>query len=326
MLSLAATALFAQEPTTATRATEPVSAETDRDANDARALRLTLDGALNTALQQNLGVQLQTYDFRITDQNLRARYGIFDFFTDANIRHSYSDNPTTNPFQPSGSRSTSVGAGLTQLLPTGGDYSVRWDSSRSTVAGGGTFVNPQYGNGLDFSFNQPLMRDFGIDITRRGITVARNNLGISEEAFRTAVMDTVSATEQAYLDLVYARRNVDVVKESLFLARDQARITQIRIDVGASAACAPQPAHDRLGPPNRSDGQRRVQPDHHQLPGVGPAGAGESSGDRPASPPDRKREGGSALHAQPGPAARGLHRELRTGRTGRPQRRHQRGR
>ncbi|HEV7241344.1 MAG TPA: TolC family protein [Thermoanaerobaculia bacterium] len=235
MLSLAATALFAQETTPASRATEPVSAETDRDANDARALRLTLDGALNTALQQNLGVQLQTYDFRITDQNLRARYGIFDFFTDANIRHSYSDNPTTNPFQPSGSRTTSLGAGLTQLLPTGGDYSVRWDSSRSTVAGGGTFVNPQYGNGLDFSFNQPLMRDFGIDVTRRGITVARNNLGISEEAFRTAVMDTVSATEQAYLDLVYARRNVDVVKESLFLARDQSRITQIRIDVGASA-------------------------------------------------------------------------------------------
>jgi len=235
-LSLAATSLFAQETTPAPRATtEQVSAETDRDANDPRALRLTLDGALNTALQQNLGVQLQTYDFRITDQNLRARYGIFDFFTDANIRHSYSDNPTTNPFQPSGSRSTSVGAGLTQLLPTGGDYSVRWDSSRSTVAGGGTFVNPQYGNGLDLSFNQPLMRDFGIDITRRGITVARNNLGISEEAFRTAVMDTVSATEQAYLDLIYARRAVDVVKESLFLARDQARITQIRIDVGASA-------------------------------------------------------------------------------------------
>lgn len=235
-MSLAATSIFAQETTPAPRATtEQVSAETDRDANDPRALRLTLDGALNTALQQNLGVQLQTYDFRITDQNLRARYGIFDFFTDANIRHSYSDNPTTNPFQASGSRSTSVGAGLTQLLPTGGDYSVRWDSSRSTVAGGGTFVNPQYGNGLDLSFNQPLMRDFGIDITRRGITVARNNLGISEEAFRTAVMDTVSATEQAYLDLIYARRAVDVVKESLFLARDQARITQIRIDVGASA-------------------------------------------------------------------------------------------
>jgi len=236
MLSLALStttgALFAQETP---RATEMPTADTDRDATDPRALRLTLDGALNTALAQNLGVQLQTYDYRISNQNLRGQYSIFDWYTDANIRHNYADNPTTNPFQASGSRSTTVGAGIAQTLPTGGDYSLRWDSSRSTVAGGGTFVNPQYGNGLDFSFKQPLMRNFGVDITRRSITIARNNLGITEGAFRTAVMDTVRATERAYLDLVYARRAVDVVKESLFLARDQARITQIRIDVGASA-------------------------------------------------------------------------------------------
>jgi HAE1 family hydrophobic/amphiphilic exporter-1 len=234
MLSLAAGALFAQETQTP-RATEPPTAETDRDANDPRALRLTLDGALNTSLEQNLGVQLQTFEYRITNQNLRSQYGLYDWFADANIRHSYSDNPTTNPFQASGSRATTVGGGIAQQLPTGGDYSLRWDSSRSTIAGAETFVNPQYSNGFDFAFNQPLLRDFGIDITRRSITVARNNLGITEGAFRTAVMDTVRATEQAYLDLVYARRNVDVVKESLFLARDQARITQIRIDVGASA-------------------------------------------------------------------------------------------
>ena len=235
MMSLAAGALFAQETQTPARATDLPTAETDRDATDPRALRLTLDGALNTALTQNLGVQLQTYEYRISDENLRSQYGLFDWYTDANIRHSYVDRPTTNPFQPSGSRTNSVGAGVTQVLPTGGDYTVRWNSSRATVAGGGETVNPQFGNGLDFAFNQPLMRDFGIDITRRSITIARNNLGITEGAFRTAVMDTVRATERAYLDLVYARRAVDVVKESLFLARDQSRITQIRIDVGASA-------------------------------------------------------------------------------------------
>ena len=239
LASLVATALFAQTTTTTTtpapRTTETVSAETDRDVNDPRAMRLSLNDAVNTSMQQNLGVQLQSYEYRISGQNLRGQYGIFDFYTDANVRHTYVDRPTTNPFETAGSRSTIVGAGLTQTLPTGGEYRVAWDSSRSTVAGGGTFVNPQYGNGFDFTFAQPLLRDFGLDITRRGITIARNNLGITQGQFRTAVMDTVSAVEQAYLDLIYARRAVDVVKESLFLARDQARITQIRIDVGASA-------------------------------------------------------------------------------------------
>jgi HAE1 family hydrophobic/amphiphilic exporter-1 len=236
--SLAATALFAQETTTTTttpRTTEAVTAETDRDVNDPRALRLSLDEALRTSLQQNLGIQLQGYEFQISNQNLRGQYGIFDFNTAANIHQSSRENPTTNPFQSSGGRATTFGASVSQILPTGGDYTVSIDSSRSTVTGGGTFVNPQYGNGLTFDFNQPLLRDFGIDVTRRGITIARNNLGITEGAFKTVVMDTVSNVEQAYLDLIYARRAVDVVKESLFLARDQARITQIRIDVGASA-------------------------------------------------------------------------------------------
>jgi len=80
-----------------------------------------------------------------------------------------------------------------------------------------------------------LLRNSGIAVPRRGILIARNPLGISREAFRLALMNAALTVEQAYLDLVYARRNVEVVKESLFLARDQSRITQIRIDVGASA-------------------------------------------------------------------------------------------
>ena len=234
LATLAASALFAQTAS-APRAVEAITAETDRDATDPRAMRLSLSEALNIAMQQNLGVQLQNYEYRITGQNLRAQYGPLDWMTDASASHVYEDNPTTNPFQPTGGRSTRVRAGVQQLLPTGGDYRLEWNTSRSTVAGAQTFVNPQYPNDLTFTFGQPLMRDFGIDITRRGITIARNNLGVTEGQFRTVVMDTVSNTELAYLDLIYTRRAVDVVKESLFLARDQARITQIRIDVGASA-------------------------------------------------------------------------------------------
>ena len=60
-------------------------------------------------------------------------------------------------------------------------------------------------------------------------------VGRDSGAFRSEVMDTVIVVVQAYLNMIYARRRVDVVYESLFLARDQSRITQIRIDVGASA-------------------------------------------------------------------------------------------
>lgn len=235
LISLAAATAFAQDARPVARTTEAVTAETDKDANDSRALRLSLNDAIATAMKQNLGIEIENYEYRIVDQNLRAQYGVFDFIANADVTQSSAESPATSVFESNASRATSLNAGIRQIIPTGGQYSVNWTNSRLKTAGGGTFVNPAYRSGLAFSFQQPLMRDFGLDITRRGITIARNNLGITHGAFRTATMNTVSNVEQAYLDLIYARRAVDVVKESLFLARDQSRITQIRIDVGASA-------------------------------------------------------------------------------------------
>ena len=66
-LSLLATTLVGQTTAeTPRKATEPVTAETDRDINNPRALRLSLDDALRTAMRQNLGIELQSYDYRMS--------------------------------------------------------------------------------------------------------------------------------------------------------------------------------------------------------------------------------------------------------------------
>ncbi|HYS54800.1 MAG TPA: TolC family protein [Thermoanaerobaculia bacterium] len=240
---LGAISLAAQTPTPTPKVvpvqTEPVTAQvradTDRDLSDPSALKLSLDDALQTAVQNNVGIQLERYVLLESGQSLRGQYGIFDWFTTADIERQSSQSPTTSQFAPSGSRATIANFGVSQFIPTGGTYSIGFNNSRGTTTGGGTFVNPAYRSSLGLGLTHPLMRNFGVDISRRGILIARNTLGINRDVFRGALMDTAVATEQVYLDLVYARRFVDVVKESLFLARDQARITQIRIDVGASA-------------------------------------------------------------------------------------------
>ncbi|HXG59464.1 MAG TPA: TolC family protein [Thermoanaerobaculia bacterium] len=223
------------QPAPVQRAVEPATADTDRDLDDPNALRLTLDEAIKAAVRQNLGVQLERFDYTMSSESLRGSYGVFDWFTSGTIAHNDTENPVISSFQSSGSRSAVANFGVQQTIPTGGTYRVDWSNSRVTTVGGFTLVSPAYRSGLGVNFTQPLMRNFGVDITRRGITIARNNLGISREQFRSVLLDSVHRVEQAYLDLVYARQYVDVVKEALFLARDQARITQIRIDVGASA-------------------------------------------------------------------------------------------
>jgi outer membrane protein TolC len=217
------------------RSTPPVTADTDADLTSPRALKLSLDEAIRTSLKENLGVDLQRYDYAETAESLRGSYSIFDIYTNAQLQTNSDEAATTSTFQSSSQKQTFANAQAQQTLPTGGFYNLGVTNSRDTTSGGGTSLNPSYRTGLSLTFTQPLARNFGMDVTRRNITLARNNLGISRELFRSAVLDTANLVEQAYLDLVYSRQYVDVVKESVFLARDQSRITQIRIDVGASA-------------------------------------------------------------------------------------------
>jgi HAE1 family hydrophobic/amphiphilic exporter-1 len=243
-LAIAATAGLAQttqtttttNPATGQQVTAPVTADTDKDLNDPRALKLSLDDAVGTAIKQNLGIELSRFDFSESGQRLYGAWGIFDPLVTAQLNTSHTDSATTSSLQSSSSGQTNADVNWAQNLPTGGNYRVGFTNQRFTRGGGfGTTLTPGYATDLSFDLSQPLARNFGIDITKRNINIARNTLGISREVFRTSLMDTSNTIEQAYLDLVYARQFVDVVKEALFLARDQARITQIRIDVGASA-------------------------------------------------------------------------------------------
>jgi len=245
-LALAAATLSAQQTQTTTqsttattsvpRATAPVTADTDKDVNDPRALRLSLDDAVRTSIKQNLGIELQRYDFSESGERLVAQWGIFDPLVSGKLAASHTDNAVTSSLEGSSKGATDASVNWSQNLPTGGNYSIEWGNERFTRGGGfGTALTPGYSSGLSFDATQPLARNFGVDITKRNINIARNTLGINRELFRTALIDTSNNVEQAYLDLVYTRQFVDVVKESLFLARDQSRITQIRIDVGASA-------------------------------------------------------------------------------------------
>jgi outer membrane protein len=241
VLSLSAATLIAQGTTVAPaadqarRTTDPVTAETDQDANNPRALQLSLDEAIRTSMQRNLGVQLQSFEYQEAGYSLRSQYGIYDALATALVQERSQVNPVSSSIEASSGRDVIIDLGLSQNLPTGGSYSLRADNSRSTSSGGVSNFSTRYSPSVGLALNQPLLRDFGIDINRRGITIARNTLGINHETFRTVLMNTAVSVEQAYLNLVYARRAVEVVKQSLFLARDQARITQIRIDVGASA-------------------------------------------------------------------------------------------
>ena len=214
------------DPTPVAPAATTMQVPESPDEQDPRALRLSLDEAIRATVENNLAVRLQQYDYLMSGQTARASYGLFDIYTFATLgigdrQPAAEDAPNIENLEGR--------VGFRQNLPTGGSYSLRFDNTEVTVA------EPAYSSDLGFNLNQPLLRDFGVDVNRRFINIARNNLGMSEESFRNTLLIGVLAAEQAYYDLIFQRQNLDVRRLSLSLASDQERITRIRIDVGASA-------------------------------------------------------------------------------------------
>src|SRR5713101_6149856 len=103
---IGATSLAAQTPTpkvvqvapTTEPVTAQVTADTDKDLSDPRALKLSLDDALKTAVEGNIGIQLQRYSYLEAGQSLRSSYGIFDWFSSADVERQSSQSPTISQF------------------------------------------------------------------------------------------------------------------------------------------------------------------------------------------------------------------------------------
>src|SRR5205814_1587969 len=88
-------------------------------------------------------------------QSLREAYGPFDWFTTADIEHNSKTNPVSSQSQASASRNTFVDLGVSQLLPTGGTYSLNLNNNRPVQTGGLTTVSPAFGPPASLDIRQP---------------------------------------------------------------------------------------------------------------------------------------------------------------------------
>jgi outer membrane protein TolC len=82
---------------------------------------------------------------------------------------------------------------------------------------------------------QPLLKDFWIDGTRLNISAQKNKLKQSEQGLRQQLITTVTAVENAFYELIYARENVKVTQEALDLAQTQLSQDKQRVQVGSLA-------------------------------------------------------------------------------------------
>ncbi len=201
-------------------------------------LALTLDDAVIRTLRNNYGVAIQVLNPELAALSLsQAKEKFlptlgFGFGKRSNESASYSwleaAETTTTEY-------SSYDAQISQLIPTGGTITASLTGYRNFTNSKFQTVNPRFGNTLRFDFRQPLLKDFGLKMTRRDIIINQNNLEISENDLDATLADTVYSVEEAYWNLVYSQENLKVRQQSLQLARDLLAKNQRAVEVGTLA-------------------------------------------------------------------------------------------
>ncbi len=124
---------------------------------------------------------------------------------------------------------------LSQQLPFGGSLGLTLTGAKTDTNSSFQTINPRFETQLNLSFSQPLLRNFGLDMSRREIIVAQNNFQIAEKDFAQFVQNLVYQVEQAYWNLVYAIENLEVRKQSLRLAEDLLDKNKRSVEIGTLA-------------------------------------------------------------------------------------------
>jgi hydrophobic/amphiphilic exporter-1 (mainly G- bacteria), HAE1 family len=103
----------------------------------------------------------------------------------------------------------------------GGTYELDLSTSRINSDNQFLSLNPQYPSSIGVKLTQPLWRGLRFDDNRHRLQVAIQNRSLTSEQFRQRVLEIVTQAVQAYWELDYARRNLDVQIEAVRLAEQQ---------------------------------------------------------------------------------------------------------
>lgn len=199
-------------------------------------VKLSLDRCIELALENNLDIAAQRIDPEISQLNYEIAESIFDPEFQIGSSRSVSNREPRGFISFTKSESDQSSLSLGGLIVTGAIYSVSLSATRDFLeAEFPLSFNPYKTLGLNFGFEQPLLKNFGREVTRYSIFVSKNNQAISHSQFRQKVIAILEEVEKAYWNLVGAMDLLRVQEESLKLAEDQLERNKIMVRVGTKA-------------------------------------------------------------------------------------------
>jgi len=222
----------------AMQATPDATQATDANAQATGPIELTMNRAIEMALENNLDVTIARLGYQSQGEFVGQAEGAYNPLFVANFNNLSSRTPGTS--QLSGAQTLSnissvYNVSWQQELPTGGNYFVAFDNRRASTNNTFTSVNPRYDAAISASVTQPLLANRELNSLKQRLTVAQNGERVARHDFEAQVMNIVSEVQLAYWDWVYSIRDLDVQHRYLELAEDLLGNNQIQVQVGTMA-------------------------------------------------------------------------------------------
>jgi HAE1 family hydrophobic/amphiphilic exporter-1 len=202
---------------------------------------ITLNDAIALALQNNNDIDGSRIDVQIAEYNLTAARGVYDPVFSSESYYESRTTPTSSTI------SGGLNGSVTQKDATGsarvggfspfrgGSYQLDFSSTRLQTNNQNVTLNPQFPSALTLTYTQPILRGLRFDQNRRQIEIAKKNLSLTDAQFRQRAIETITQVEQAYWDLTFSLRNLQVQIDAVKQARKQVESNQRLVAQGVLA-------------------------------------------------------------------------------------------
>ena len=204
-------------------------------------LSLTLNDAIRLALENNNDIDASRIDVEMAEHDLKAARGVYDMRFSSETYFERSSTPvaaflggtTAGRLKETNLTGKLSLSGLSPLA--GGSYQFDFSSARLSTNNFFDGLNPSFATEFKLTYTQPLMRGRKTDDNRRRIEIARKNLSLTDVQFRQRATEVITRVEQAYWELVYALRNLQVQTDAVKQARAQVETNRRQVKQGVLA-------------------------------------------------------------------------------------------
>ncbi|MDT8368680.1 MAG: TolC family protein [Longimicrobiales bacterium] len=199
-------------------------------------LEMTLEDAINRALESNLGIQTARLNPKVQGLALRQAGAAYTPTFSTSFGFNRSTRQSTSQLDGGSSTTTETftfNSGIDQPMPwLGGQLSGDFNNTRNMTNNSFATLNPSFNSNVSFQLTQPLLAGLTIDTERAALQTQAIQTQIAELQLEDEVAAITNQVREAYWTLLATIEQIEIQRRALAQSQEQLEQNRIRLQAG----------------------------------------------------------------------------------------------